>query len=644
MSIEIPEFSNNNPGDNFYQYINEKWLKKVSIPSYVASYSITDEIREHIEKDLTAIVNSCTEFSKKNTKATSVDNKLKDVIGKFVLSTKKMNNNSLKTLKNTIKNIGCIRSIDDIGEILGYFCRNKIDTVFSAYVQLERTAKDESIYILHFTHGALGMPDVSYYNASAPGKLKTLRSYINMIKTVCKHLDIEDISLSAATLEGHFAAHIEGISHDEDYILMKGTELLKKYNRFPWALFFRSYGIEEWKSIYFNIQSLKWIHILETTFEMNLNQWKNMFILHLILHALPVLPYPFNDIHFDFFGKTLQDKKKKLSQPKLTLELVELYLTQPLSVLYKKMYLKDSLKVNATHFIEKIRNSALEQIKENNWLEESTKKEAREKVKDMVLSIGWPEQYPRLTLPEMYTDNLLLNIYALSSSSTDEDISLLNKKSIPGKFWNEPTFLVNAYYYNEINEFIVPAASLSSPFFDLKKSKGWNYGGLGAIIGHEMIHAFDDNGRNYNEHGLFKHWWKPRDSRRFRILSKKLITYFNKTTLLRKHVNGEKTLNENLADLGGLSIAIEALKKDLGKESEKTRKREYRDFFISYAVSWRTKETAKKQLQGLFLDVHSPAELRVNNIVCHMDEWYYAFDIDRTSKMYVSPEERIHVY
>jgi putative endopeptidase len=364
----------------------------------------------------------------------------------------------------------------------------------------------------------------------------------------------------------------------------------------------------------------------------------------MILHAIPILPPPYDNIHFDFYQKKLRGQKEKYSQKYLNLYLTKLYLSTPLSILYKKYYLEDSLKYSSTKFIKNIQTSAIKQIESNHWLQESTKDTAKEKIKHMTLNIGWPEYYYPLDLPNLQTDNLLKNIYLLSSSLTSHEIQLLNKVSEPGKTWNEPSFMVNAFYYNEINQFIVPAGSLMYPFYSEQKSVGWNYGGLGAVIGHEMIHAFDEDGRFYNPFGLYKPWWLLKDKRRYLVLSKKLKDLYSKSKIYGVYLDGNKTINENLADLGGVSIALEALKHEIEGKPEKERKAEFQQFFISYAVSWRTKEEKKKVLQSLITDTHSNPIFRVNNIVIHFEEWYNAFDVAVSNKLYVAPEDRIKVF
>lgn len=644
------------PGDNFYFYVNSSWLKSTHIPESVSSYSVNEEIQELIDEKLFEILRECEIFASKGIDAKG--SKIKEVIGRLILSSMrfKVQKNSTHLLKDKIQNLQCIRSVDDIGEVLGYLCKHDVPTVLGTYLQLERTKDDVSVYNLVIIDGSLGLPDDTYYRATAPGKLRTLYSYIQLVKKVCKILEIHDLS-TVIPIEAFFSAHIENNeSEEKDTNLFKGVDLIKTFPKFPWKTFFQSYGIENFLENTFRISSTKYIKLLEKSFSsISFEQWKQLFILHTILHALPLLPPPFDDIHFDFFEKRLKGQKKKLSQNYLTLNLVRNYLSVPLSILYKEKYLEDSLKKDATKFIKTIQDSAVKQIDSNSWLETKTKKTATKKIKDMILCIGWPEKYPVLYIPTLHTDNLLYNIYALSSSQTFKNVELLNKKSKPGVTWNEPNYIVNAFYYNEINEFVIPAGILMYPFFEVKEKEkeksigcgcgcGWNYGGLGAVIGHEMIHAFDEDGKNYNEKGFYKHWWSKKDLKHFHSFSKKLIELYSSSKVFDVSINGKKTLSENLADLGGLSIALEALKKEISSLNDYKKKEELKQFFISYAVSWRTKEEKQKVLQSLFMDVHAAPEFRVNNIVVQFDEWYYAFDIEVSNKLYVPPEERIRVF
>ena len=646
-NIDIPSFDISfHPGNNFYMFVNNNWLRKTHIPKYVSSYSINEEIEDLIDDDLFNILKECEFLTEENSKKEIYTPSFEDTIGRFILSSMriKVQKNSIYLLKQKIQNLHCIRSIDDIGEVIGYLCKHKIPTVLDTYLQLERTKENKSIYTLVIAEGFFGLPDASYYTASAPGKLRTLYAYINFVKNICNLLKIDDLS-SVIPLESSFAIEIKKVENVKDEALFTGAQLLKKFPHFPWNSFFVSLGVTEYLNNTFRINSTNYISFLEKIFETSsFENWKQLFILHTIFHALPLLPPPFDNVHFEFFQKRLRGQKEKISQKYLTLNLIKSYLSSPLSILYKKQYLKNRIKENAIRFIKSIQSSAVSQLSKNSWMEKKTKEEAIKKIDHMVLSVGWPEKYPPIYLPILQTDNLLYNIYVLSSAKTKEEIELLNKTSKPGTYWNEPTYLVNAFYYNEINEFIIPAGILNFPFYNEKNSVGWNYGGLGAVIGHEMVHAFDDDGKNYDKYGLLKRWWGKKDLRYFKKLSTKLIEQFNLSKLFGIKINGKKTFSENLADLGGLSIALEALKKEISSLSEEKKKKELQSFFISYAVSWRTKEEKQKTLQSLIVDVHAPPEIRVNNIVVHFDEWYSVFDIQIGDKMYIPPEERINVF
>lgn len=636
--------TNHNPGDNFYLYVNQSWLNKTYIPSYTSSYSVNEEIEDIVEKDLFLLFKKAKQYASYGKTSTTYYEKYLDILGIFVLSsdTVSFQKNSISFLKERLRNLHCIRSIDDIGEVLGFLNKHKIPTILSTYIQLEKSKKGY-IYVINFVPGTLGLPDDSYYKGTAPGKLKALYSYIQFIKQVCKELDIDDVS-DIITLESYFSINYS-LSRNDDGVLYYGKDLLSEYNFFPWSSYFKAYDIVNWEEKQFRIAIPEWFNYFKKALlENDYTKWKRLFSLHIILHAVSILPPPFDEYHFNFYGKYLRGQHKKLPQKYLTLYLAKDYLTQPLSELYKKYFLKKSLKEKATQFIEKIKVSAIDQINSNSWLQPATKVIARNKLKQMILSIGWPDTNLPYIYPTLINNNLLYNIYKLGETMSIQEIELLNKHIKPGTYWFEPTFMVNAYYYNENNQFIVPAASLMFPFYSENRSLGWNYGGLGCVIGHEMIHAFDEDGKNYTPNGTFKNWYTPIDNRRYNIYTKKLIELYNNTKINNRSIDGSSTLNENLADLGGMSIALESLKKEISNKSNEDKKKQLKDFFISYAISWRIKEEERKQLQSLIIDKHSPSEARVNNIVSQFQEWYEVFDIEKTNKLYISPEHRIKVF
>lgn len=211
---------------------------------------------------------------------------------------------------------------------------------------------------------------------------------------------------------------------------------------------------------------------------------------------------------------------------------------------------------------------------------------------------------------------------------------------------DNPVFMVNAFYIPAGNRFVLPAAIVSPPFYDSKNGPGRNYGALGCVIGHEITHAFDDNGKDYDADGNKRNWWLPADNRAYNKRTRALEELYNKERLLGKRLDGEQTLSENIADLGGLAIALDALKFELDKAgvSDEVRQHEVREFFLGYATSWREKKRTAKEKMNLVVDVHSPPKYRVNNIVRHFQEWYDAFDVREGDALYLDPKERITIF
>jgi predicted metalloendopeptidase len=213
-------------------------------------------------------------------------------------------------------------------------------------------------------------------------------------------------------------------------------------------------------------------------------------------------------------------------------------------------------------------------------------------------------------------------------------------------FWEEGIYRVNAYYYSEFNEIVFPYGILTPPFYKKGANPSWNYGGIGATFGHELCHAFDDDGKEFDQNGLVRRWWSKKDIHCYEKKAKALEKIYSSERILGKHLDGENTLSENIADIAGLSICLEALRanlKERGVPQEDIAK-EYRIFFISYATSWRTLYRTKKLKSNLATDVHSPAYVRVNKVVSQMDEWYEAFDIDKSSPLFTKPEDRIRFF
>ena len=633
-----PPLASYKPGDNFYKYVNGNWLRHASIPDYKSSFGISEEIEAEIQEDLLKILDDAYRFAEKGKAPATKEEKLKDILGRLALSTLRLSKrvNCIEYLKEQLLTYRCIRTKEEAATTLGKLSRIGIDTFFRI------TYYQGTFYL---SSADLGLPDLTYYSAKAPGKSRTLIAYIEMCRKISHALNIKDIT-QGIHVEGHLAVAIQKSKESTNSQTLTGNQLSHQYKDIPWEEFFISVGLPNWKEIQFHIPSLQWIHFMNRLFHTwTLDMYKEIFTLHTVIDAIQVLPAPYDDYNFELYGKRLRGQQEKLPQRELLLLLAKQACSLPLSMLYISKKLDRSLKPKVKRFVEHIQSCAVRRIQGLPWLDASTKKTAVAKVEKMILSISHPSSFPDVEMPSLDTENLLHNLYTLREMNTMQRLNSMHHTLPLSEYWSEPAYAVNAYYSSEMNHFILPAGSLYEPFFYKAPAKmGWNYGSLGAMIGHEFTHAFDVDGKEYNEFGKKENWWTPGDNRDYNKRTRALVKLFGKQKVQGRPVDGSMTLSENISDLGGLGIALDALKEDMKGASEAEKRAALRDFFIGYAVSWRIKEREKKALQGLFLDVHAPTELRVNLIVSQFDEWYSVFGVKTEDDLFLHPEELVRIF
>jgi predicted metalloendopeptidase len=274
-----------------------------------------------------------------------------------------------------------------------------------------------------------------------------------------------------------------------------------------------------------------------------------------------------------------------------------------------------------------------------------TRIKAAAKVRNINFGVLYMTQSYNYKTPQL-CDNIIMNMQILGKAYVDRAIQIVRDK-YSTDLWDEvPVYNVNAYYMSSGNRLFIPAAIANWPFYCSDASIGWNYGALGSVIGHEITHAFDDTGRDFDQYGNRSHWWTEGDTTAYETKTRDIIALYNKSSLYSRNVNGKQTLSENIADLGGVAISLAALKVQLEKQgvTDAERLQIYRDFFQGYATSWREKERKAHCIRELIVDVHSPAIFRVNNIVPHFQEFYDAFAICVSDPMYIPPEKRLRIF
>lgn len=646
--VVVPPINKNiHPGNDFYQFVNNKWLDRVNMPPSESSFGVSEEIETNIRRQLLDYAKTLMNMDNKSSDLLHFHEKIVRLFFKSGFYSN-FHRDHEKTFRKMLSELGCMKTSEDVMRTMGSFIRRNIPTHLSVYLGRDLKNPEKSVLVL--TSGSLSLPDTSYYRGIAPGKLVTLKMFETFLKKVGSHFDYEEFS-RVATLEVQASDEYDEGDTDEP-VMMKGEDLAKKFKSIPWSSFWTAYGLDddEWPKMNFMVRSMSWINWLNNQLKRTIiADWITWFRVQLCIYFGPLIPSPIDDFYFTFFGERLRGDKVKMSQENLLYHIATYILQPSLSYLYKKCCLSNEHQKDVRLFVSKIRNSAIERVDQNPWMTAITKARTKEKIKEIQLEVVDVDLGPnyKVSLKMLSEIDIVHNILMLGEAITIRDIYYArhpNQRIPPG----DAIYEVNAHYYNSGNRLVIPAGITGWPFYDSRQGNrpGWSFGGLGAVVGHELLHAFDEDGKNYDNKGLFRPWWSAEDMKGFNKRTNQLIRLFGNTTFMGHLVNGKATLSENIADLGGLAIALDALKRhlDAAHIHGQARERELRDFFISYAVSWRTKERRQRSVYRLFTDVHAPASLRVNLIVSHFQEFYELFDVKPGNRLYIDPKNRIIIF
>jgi putative endopeptidase len=626
------------PCHDFYSHVNNRWQKHIHLPPYQGSLGVSEEIESEVRNSLLTTI------------MRQIDTNPSDAISKLATSFlhTASQKNSIVDLQRILNTFDCIGDATDIARSIGSM--NRIQAHAPLSLVIANDSYKNSQCCIYLYEPTIGLPEKHYY---FPGSRNhVILKYSKLLKTVGKLMNIEMLE-SAISIE---SALIPYLSEGDDLSNLEYSynpysyhKLVRDFKDIPWSHMFASWGAKPhvYEKASFIVTNLRYISALNRMFKtMALETWKIWMRAMTILSFIEYLPPPYDDLHFELYGKALRGNSEKLPQKYLMLRVLQTFTPQDLGRIFVDLDVKDGTKARATRIVKQLKSATIDRLDALEWMDKSTKTRAIHKVKSMLFQVAFPNRWESETEQvEILSDRPLLNIISLSTQDTFNMIEDLHKNQCKKSedSWADGAFEVNAYYYPEGNMMVVPAGILRPPFFDLSRSNAWNLGGIGAAIGHEITHGFDEDGRFYDSHGNYKNWWTDGDSRTFTKLTKSLIDLFDGQDYMGGKVNGKLTLSENLADLGGLAIALQALSESLPKDLA-GRKKAYKDFFISYAVSWRNKDRAKKAKQSLLLDRHAPAPLRVNLIVKQFEEFYIAFDIKPEDPGYIPPEQRIRLW
>jgi putative endopeptidase len=626
------------PGADFYKYVNNKWQRHVHLPPFQASYGVSEEIEDQVKTQLLTSI----EEERERRPADPLS-----MLATSFLNTR-VQHSSIHALNALLNRFDCITSIEGVGSFIGHL--NRIQSMAPLSFVISMDTFDNSKCNVYLHEPQMNLPSLHYY---MPGKRDgVLTAYMKFLTLTGRLFAIDNLP-EAYLIEMYvipYLATADLADPEQSYFPVTIGQLKRRYKAIPWDPMLTNWGmhIDRAKDVQFIITNPRYLRGLNTMFrKFSLENWRVWMRSMVITSFVEYLPPPYDDIHAELFGRAIRGKVEKLPQKYLTLAVLGKFAPQDLSKLYVDQHVDKKVKSYVTYMVQQLLVSTVERLREVAWMQSETRNKAIEKVRQMKYQVAYPDSWTSETTNVVIDPTTPLeNIFQLCMNDSKTMINevLKGKCEQSTDIWSDGAFEVNAYYYQQKNMLVVPAGMCISPFLDLRRSDAWNLGGLGSAIGHEITHGFDADGRMYDAKGNYKNWWTPKDAEHYETVADTIYEAFDGLSYFGGKVDGELTLDENIADIGGLAIALHTLQKGFVGTSDAEKKQAYKDFFTSFAVSWRQKDRAKKAKHALKQDRHAPPLLRVNMVVRQFEEFYTAFDIPLTHKNLIPAEERVRLW
>ncbi|MDR3681824.1 MAG: M13 family metallopeptidase [Flavipsychrobacter sp.] len=636
------------PGDNFFKYANGNWLKNNPIPATETRWGSFNELQENNYKALHQLLDDAA----KNRTAPkgSRDQKVGDFY-RSGMDSVAIEKAGITPLNGVFSRIDNIKNINELIAEIGKEHTEGIGTLYGFGVSPDD--KNVSREIVQFGQAGIGLPDRDYYFNTDARTTKIRDAYKEYIPQMFMLMgepeaeakkdgkDVYDFEVKLATASMTRVERRDPYKTYNKYSLQNVNEVTPGLD---WKKVFASLEIKNEDTMLIGMPVFFKAVAVELT-ATPMNTWKKYLKFHLVNGMAPFLSSKFDQARFDFYSTKMRGQKEQKPRWKRVLSVVDGSVGELLGQMYVEKYFTPEAKKRMQELVNNLQETYADRIKNLEWMSDETKKIALVKLGTFVKKIGYTDKwkdYSKLTIGNVYVTNIM----ASAKFEYDYDMSKLGHP-VDRTVWGMTPPTVNAYYNPGFNEIVFPAGILQFPFFNFKADDAVNYGGIGAVIGHEMTHGFDDEGRLYDASGNLTNWWTPADSAKFEERAGVVVKQFNNSVVLDTvHVNGKLTEGENLADLGGLSIAYQAFKKT--KEGHSDEKIDGftpdQRFFLSWAQVWRANTRDQEMASRIMTDPHSPSELRCNVPISNMEAWYKAFNIQPTDKMYRPADERAKVW
>ena len=641
------------PGDDFFRYVNGLWYDKTEIPADKSTWGSFNELAKNTDLDVLNMLNEAA--ANKDLKSSSDEGKAVNLF-KTYLDTIKRTELGITPIQEDLNKIAALKNVADINQLVQSTILEGGTGLFGMYVSADALDSNKNVIYVYGT--TTGLPDRDYYLLNDEETKKVRSAYEKHVARMLQSIgnseaDAKTKAAKILAFETKIATseltRVELRDDRKTYNPMNLEQLQKTASAIDWKAYFDKTGLKDVQNVIVSQPKAlaKMSELLQST---PIEDVKAYLSWNVINGSASLLSPELEKANWDFYSKTLSGAQKQKPIEERAVDVVNRSLGEALGKLYVDKKFPAEAKTKAKEMIDNIVQAYADRIKRLPWMAPATRQGALDKLAKLSIKIGYPdkwEDYSKLTVKNpaekgTYYDNMkAITQWEIQKNFDDYG------KPVDKTKWGMPPQMVNAYYNPLYNEIVFPAAILQPPFYDYKADEAVNYGGIGAVIGHEISHGFDDAGARYNADGNLVDWWTPADLQQFTTLGKALATQYSALQPFNGiYVDGDFTLGENIGDLGGITAAYDGLKLYLAKNPQEKMDgfTPEQRFFISWSTIWRTKSRDEYVKNQVKTDPHAPELYRSYVPLQNLDAWYEAFNVQPGDKLYIEPEKRVRIW
>jgi putative endopeptidase len=631
--------------DDLFGAMNGKWLDRTPIPPDKAEYGVITQLRDKSDERVKALIE---ELTANKPDPDSLGGKVASFYSAF-MDTETIDKRGHRAFSAWMRQIDAVGDRVKVASWVGH-AQGNFRAPFA--LRIDADYKHPDRYIVTIWQGGLGLPNRDYYLKDDARFASARAAYTTYLQTLLKEVGDSD-PVAGATDVFAFERRLaqaqwepeKNRDADKTYNLVEAAQLSQQSPGFDWGEFLKAARIEKVSTVVVGQPSYA-TAAAQAINETALPTLRRYLKVRLLDSVADVLPKAFRDARFEFHGRALRGMEQDLPRWQRAVNHVDAAIGEAIGQLYVARYFPPDYEARAQALVENLMAAYRESIDGLSWMTDATKQRAREKLAKYTLKIGYPEKWRDYSKLVILDQDAIGNELRAGRFEYEREAARVGQP-VDRAEWEMTPQTVNAYYQKSRNEIVFPAAILQPPYFDPNVDDATNYGAIGAVIGHEISHGFDDQGSKFDGDGLLHSWWTEQDRAAFDALGEKLVRQFERyEPIPGHHVNGRLTLGENIADLSGLQIAFKAYRRSLGGRASPVidgLSGEQR-FFLAWAQAWRSKRREARQLELLTIDPHSPAQFRVIGAAVNHDAFHEAFGTKPGDGMYVAPEDRIRIW